>query len=157
MGKKEYGMTLVEVLVTLILLMLMTGIIWTTILITSRFNIAETSTLRLQQEANYIITTLQQVHRQCFTYSLFITNSEIKIKNCVNDQGEEQNTYNGVISKGFTYQPLIDDELIRSTERNVDLTSFKVTVPVSNRYIEVPTVISRYKTEKGDRQNGETK
>ena len=60
MHKHEKGMTLVQVLVTLVLVSLVGALIWTTVTISMNYNITETKKLRLQQEMNYIITKLQQ-------------------------------------------------------------------------------------------------
>lgn len=141
-------MTLVEVLATLVLLSLVAAVIWTTISIASQFNISETSNLRLQQEANYIISQLQQVHRNCFTYDLTISQNEVRVDNCMEDKDIPKESYNGVVSNQFDYLPKIDHEEQTPTTKDLILTSFKVTDPVRvKRFVEITTVISRYKTE----------
>jgi len=155
MLKNEDGMTLVEILATLILMTLITGIIWTTVSIATKFNISETSTLRLQQEANYIIAELQQVHRHCYTYRLTIIRDEVKVAECMDDKGNSIPKYNKVISNQFKYRlkdsgesPYIDKSYT-SPKDNLELKDFIVIDPVIKRnneekYVEVPTTISRY-------------
>ncbi|GKV66540.1 MULTISPECIES: PilW family protein [unclassified Sporosarcina] len=149
MPKNQKGMTLVEVLATLILLSLVAGVIWTTVSIASQFNISETSNLRLQQEANYIISQLQQVHRNCFTYDLTISKNEVRVDNCMEDKVTSSESYNGVISNQFNYLPILDHKGQTPTKTDLNLSSFKVTDPErAKRFVEIPTIISRYKTEK---------
>ncbi|EGQ22511.1 hypothetical protein HMPREF9372_2838 [Sporosarcina newyorkensis 2681] len=168
MRKKEKGMTLVEVLATLVLLSLIVGIIWTTYFIASKSNVKEMSVLRLQQEANYIIAELQQVHRHCTSYELTITKDEIAIQNCESEKNPD--SYNGVVSSDFhyfaTFTKMSDgelgelltsdfrefegiiDEKIDSTRNDVNLTHLIVQDPLNiKRSVDVPTLITRYKTD----------
>lgn len=149
MKKNEDGMTLVEVLATLILLSLVTGIIWTTVSIATKFSVSETTELQLQQEANYIISRLQQVHRHCYTYRLTISNDEVKVTECFKDNDTPLDTYNGVISSQFHYGPETGEVLIEPTKRAYDLKSFKVIDYIVNpnrdpRQVTVSTTLSRY-------------
>src|SRR5690606_7167197 len=101
MKKDENGMTLVEVLVTLVLVSLVITLIWTTVMVSMKYNIVETNKLRWQQEANRIITVIQQLHRKCDTYSLTATHQEIQIDHCIIngvDQGTKQ------IASDFYYE-----------------------------------------------------
>jgi len=156
--KSEDGMTLVEVLATLILMTLVAGIIWTTVSIVTKFNVSETSSLRLQQEANYIIAELQQVHRHCDTYKLTIVRDEVKVAECKNDTGGSISKYDGIVSDQFKYRlensgesPYIG-KLYKSAKENLDLLDFMVIDPVKKRnnvqkVVKVPTTISRYITD----------
>ncbi|WP_438298178.1 hypothetical protein [Sporosarcina sp. FA15] len=157
MLKNEDGMTLVEVLATLILMTLITGIIWTTVSIATKFNVSETSSLRLQQEANYIIAELQQVHRYCYSYRLTIIRDEVKVAECINDTGESIPEYDKIISNQFKYRfedsgesPYIN-KLYITPKDNLELFDFVVIDPVKRNKVEkavkVPTTISRFLTD----------
>ena len=157
MQKQEEGMTLVEVLAALVLLALVTTIIWSTVSIATKFNVSETSTLRLQQEANYIITDLQQVHRHCDSYRLTISRDEVKVTECKGADGQSKDAYNKVISDQFNYRfedsgksPYLDRPY-RPAKENLELQDFAVIDPVNNhgkeKAVQVPTIISRYRTD----------
>lgn len=157
MLKNEKGMTLVEVLATLILLTLVTGLIWTAISIASQFNISETTELKLQQEANYIVSQLQQVHRHCHEYKLEITENEVKVKSCLNKDDSENTKYSGIISNKFqyastssgTYKPA--QEGIGDLDLDLTITGKKVNEKRVPRSFEIKTIITRYKAnEKKD-------
>lgn len=147
MKKKERGMTLVEVLATLVLISLVTGLIWTTVSIATKFGVSETSELKLQQEANYIITELQRIHRNCYTYELIIKTDEIKIENCY-DEDKALPKYDGVISNTYIYYPVREPRKTYTTEGNLDIPDFEIIDPVNQiRSVKIPVSISRYKTE----------
>lgn len=88
MNEKEQGMTLVEVLATLLLTALITTLIWTSISISLKYNIVETKKLKMQQEANYIITAIQSIHRKEKCYKTLISKNEIIISNCENAENQ---------------------------------------------------------------------
>ncbi|MBD7983021.1 prepilin-type N-terminal cleavage/methylation domain-containing protein [Sporosarcina sp. Sa2YVA2] len=85
---KERGMTLVEVLVTLLLSSLIIVLISTTIMISMKYNIAESKKTQMQQEANYIITDIQRIHRQYSCYEIIENevDEEWIIKDCINNK-----------------------------------------------------------------------
>ena len=61
--KNEQGVTLVELLVVIVLVSMVASLIMTTFFIVNRYNLTETRKLKLQQDANYIVTTILQKHR----------------------------------------------------------------------------------------------
>lgn len=163
----ERGLTLVELLATLTLISLVTGIIWTTISIASQFSIGETTSLKLQQEANYIIAELQRFHRTCSEYNLTITPEEISINECKINGNEELS--GKVISTGYIYGAFINkpapdltpSELLaineyeyyvevkqRPLKNDIVFTYFAIEDPNNDkRFVNIPTTISRYKTK----------
>lgn len=165
MKNDEKGLTLVELLATLTLISLVTGIIWTTISIASQFNIGETTSLKLQQEANYIITELQKAHRTCSEYKLTIKEDEISIKECKLIDKDE--IINKIISSNYKYiaiinEPTIDlppSKMIKNVHfieyidipqkpKKNDINLMYFTVQDTNndkRFVNIPTTISRYK------------
>ncbi|WP_153732688.1 PulJ/GspJ family protein [Sporosarcina obsidiansis] len=153
MKNNEGGMTLIEVLATLVLLSLISGIIWSAILISTKFNIAENSTLHLQQESNYIIAELQRIHRKCDSYTIAITKNAIEVSECKNDKLENLPEYIGVISQGYEYGPEIT-EIVTPAKDDLRINNLILTDTLNSernrkRHVEVSTVISRYITEDG--------
>lgn len=148
MKKNEAGMTLVEVLAALVLITLVTSIIWTTVSIATKFNVSETSTLRLQQEANYIISTLQQVHRNCETYNLTISDKEVSVTECVKVDPTVGTEFNGVISNKFEYKALKDNEEQTPLTKDLKLEDFTVKDPSNDKLnIVITTTIARYRID----------
>lgn len=151
MIENEKGLTLVELLATLTLLSLVTGIVWTTVSIATQFNVAETTTLRLQQEANYIISELQQVHRNCYEYELTYSREEIKVDKCKKDDVNSTVNYDGIISNRFYYLSAekASTKFVKtynSRDNNLELPELYVIDPVKEkRFVKVPTTISRFK------------
>jgi len=141
MDNKQSGMTLVEVLATLVLSSLVMIIIWTTVSISMKYSATETKKLHLQQEANYIITKIQQVHRQSDCYRLEIKKDFVIIRKCEdNSQSQE------AISTGFSYAPETE-ATIKPKEKDLDISNFTVHDRENNKLqIKVNMFISRYKT-----------
>lgn len=95
----QKGITLVELLSVLVLISLVTGIIWTTLNISVKHNVVETTKLKLQQEANAVITKLQYEHRRKDCYRLISTKNEIFIQGC-----EDVPSFKNIISSGYFYE-----------------------------------------------------
>ncbi|GKV54431.1 hypothetical protein NCCP2222_03780 [Sporosarcina sp. NCCP-2222] len=85
MLKKQDGMTLVEVLATLLLTSLVIVLIWTTVAISMKYNVTETKKLQMQQDANYIITDIQRIHRKYECYQIIQENQgSWEVQECSN-------------------------------------------------------------------------
>lgn len=144
-------MTLVEVLATLLLVTLVTGLIWTTISISSRSNVLETNKLRLQQEGNYISTEILRIHRTCKEYDLVITPTNISVENCEIDKTQESKNFH--ISRDFIYSvgdQVIPPEGVRydieTDTEDLEIQEFKITAPENTKLsINFPLIASRYK------------
>lgn len=150
MGKNERGMTLIEILATLILISIICVAIWSTISIVTKNNVGEVTSLRLQQEANYIITSLQQVHRKCANYNLSITSTKVEVSECKDSSGNGLPSFNSIVSEGYQYSPNIDDMEVESSTDDIDLSPLIVTDQLNKkREVKIKTVISRIKTQKG--------
>lgn len=142
MNKNEDGITLVELLASLALVSMVVTLIWTTFFISARHNTAETTKLRLQQEANYILTTIQQQHRQKDCYRLIVADDELKFRDCVTEDEE-------LISKGFTYDLNIGKTTtIEPKAEDLHLVLIvKYPNEKSKLQVQVDTTISRFKTQ----------
>lgn len=148
MKSNEKGMTLVELLSTLVLLSLVTGVIWTTVSIATQFNVSETSVLKLQQEANYIVSELQRVHRSCYTYELIITEQEVRVLNCLDENETHISIYDGILSENFQYEAkVVPNEPIKTTTDDLDISEFTISDSANTkRSVTIPISIFRYKT-----------
>ncbi len=138
MIKNEKGLTLVELLATLVLMSLFSGIIMSMILHSMRYKEMEITKTDLQQEANYVIAELQRIHRLGDTYTLTIEENSIKVKT-----DTEQ-----IISDRYYYDVDgdFDEAIIDPTKKNVYLNEFTIKSKTNeNLKVEISTVISRYK------------
>lgn len=154
MIKKQEGMTLIEVLATLLISSLVIMLIWTTVAISMKYNFVEMKKLRLQQEANRIITEIQQYHRQCEAYELTANHQEIQIKHCVVngvDQGAKQ------IANDFYYAIYVDTDLelgenklypidAKGINASYDLTLMVSDPAKQNPKVTIDSKISRYQS-----------
>ncbi|WP_432355788.1 prepilin-type N-terminal cleavage/methylation domain-containing protein [Sporosarcina sp. A2] len=155
----EAGMTLVELLAVLVLISLVTGIIWTTMSISMKHNKVETSKLQLQQEANLIITKLQNIHRENDCYLLTVDDDLMEISPCSNKVKPSRE----IISNDYTYKVEVEGAKIGTRifevlPKNKDLIFKSLIVETkhvpnskdSYLTVNVPTTISRYKNIKED-------
>lgn len=147
-SSRQSGMTLVEVLAVLLLTALVVMLIWTTVLTSMKYNITETKKLRMQQEANFIITNLQQIHRKCDTYKLEERDGEIWMTGCM---GAVNQSDKKIVSEfEFEISGLPTEQEIEAKTTDSSLNVELVVADPGNSKLEVSvsTVISRYKVEK---------
>lgn len=147
MYKNEKGITLVEVLAVLLISSIVAGGIYTLVTLTMNHSAVETTKTRLQQEANYIVTEIQRIHRQCDSYTLKIETGSVEIKNCIDAQDAPIENMNKIISNTFNYDPKLDVTIIPKSE-NYILTNFIVKDPNNEKLkVEINTEFSRYLSE----------
>ncbi|SER85751.1 prepilin-type N-terminal cleavage/methylation domain-containing protein [Psychrobacillus sp. OK032] len=75
----ERGFTLLELLSTLVLFSIFAVIIWSFFFQSIKFNDVEISKNQLQQEANLIVNTIQQVHTTSSKYTISTNTSETSL------------------------------------------------------------------------------
>lgn len=141
MLRKQNGMTLVEVLAVLILSSLVVLLIWTTVMTSIKYNVTETKKLRMQEEANYIITEVQRIHRQCSQYEITVSANEIHMKNCEGPISDR------LISQGYNYNGTIYvKDKIDAKRKNAFIPFTLVISDVEDERLEIDisTTISRY-------------
>lgn len=144
MKTNEKGMTLIEVLATFVITSIFVGIIYGAVIIAMNYHSVETTKTKLQQEANYIITEIQRIHRQCESYRLIIESDKVEIKECVDSQSIPIPNTNKIISSNFVYTP-VGEEIVRPNQANLKLPDFSVGDTVNeNLTVEIPTEISRF-------------
>jgi len=76
----QKGVTLVELLATLVIFGIFSTIIWAFLFQTVKTNEVEISKNQLQQEANIILNALDEVHRNSSEYTIDYNSDEIIIK-----------------------------------------------------------------------------
>lgn len=140
----QKGMTLVEVVATLLISSLVIILIFTTLSISTNYNISETKKLRLQNEMNYIITDIQNFHRKCESYEISILENKIEIKDCKT----KKEILNKIISTDYIYNstPNILNEVIetRGTDSSYKL-KLIITDPGNTKLsVSISTNISRF-------------
>ncbi|WP_082713398.1 prepilin-type N-terminal cleavage/methylation domain-containing protein [Sporosarcina koreensis] len=145
---RESGMTLIEVLAVLLLTALVMMLIWTTVLTSMKYNITETKKLKMQQEANYIITDLQHIHRKCDTYRLEERDGEIWMTDCTGVDAQSDKKIGSENNFKIIGLPTKQEIRAKTTEASMNV-NLVVADPVKNKLkVSVSTVISRYKVEK---------
>nr|WP_285851915.1 prepilin-type N-terminal cleavage/methylation domain-containing protein [Sporosarcina luteola] len=140
--KKQNGMTLVEVLAVLVLTSLVILLIWTTVMTAIKYNVTETKKLRLQEEANYIITEVQRIHRQCNQYELNVSEGEITLVNCDGPISDR------AISRGYNFNgtTYIKDKIdAKKKDASIPFTLVITDLENDRLKVEITTIISRYK------------
>ncbi|MCG7344999.1 hypothetical protein MHZ92_12705 [Sporosarcina sp. ACRSL] len=141
-------MTLVEVLAVLLLTALVITLIWTTVLTSMKYNITETKKLKMQQEANYIITDLQQIHRKCDTYRLEERDGKIWLTDCTGVVAQSDKKIGSENEFKISGLPTEQEIKAKTTDSSMNV-NLVVSDPVKDKLeVSVSTVISRYKVEK---------
>jgi len=159
----EKGMSLVEVLVVLVLISLVATLIWTATSVAFRYNIVETKKMKMQQDANYIISSILQKHRtvnDCYELDIVEDGRKLVYSEC-NDELEQD----VILGTVFKYE-LID--VGKEPEESISLpieiypkiedlqTILKVSDPENNKlFVSVNTIFKRYKSNKEDEIEGE--
>lgn len=150
MIKKQKGMTLVEVLATLLISSLFIILIWTTVTISMKHNLIETKKLQMQLEANYIISDLQRIHRISKCYQIIKENEGWKSVEC--SSGNIISTYSNTEFKydlsGFPEMIYTKQIEAKKAEKPYS-PSYLLTVRVSNfddkgPSLEISTTVSRF-------------
>jgi type II secretory pathway pseudopilin PulG len=141
----ERGITLVELLAVLVLVSMVTTIIITTFSIAHRHNVTETKKLKLQQEANYIISAVLQKHRETKCYQLYEEEQTIIFKEC--KESDETGGSEIILGDRFNYELTHENIEIRPKETDL-VTTLTVTDRENTKLkVAVPTVFTRYKSK----------
>ena len=155
MFKKQTGMTLVEVLATLLVSSLVIILIWTTVAISMKYNIIETQKLQMQKDVNYIITDIQRIHRNYECYQITLGDQGAwESSKC--PSGEIISRYSNPKYKFVLVAPTeqIYTKLLKDEKENYKA-SYELTVRIyeigNDDYerpdLEVKTMISRFEEE----------
>ena len=131
--KNEKGVTLVELLAVLVLVSMVATITFTTLSIATKYNITETKKLKMQQEANYIITKVLQEHRaikdkkSCYNLNVVDEGKQIVLSilmDCTNPNSPKKEI---IIADTFLYELTGPADEIYPKEE-----SFKTTLTVKD-------------------------
>lgn len=144
MFKNEKGISLVEVLAALLISSIVAGIIYTMVILSMNYNNVEATKTSLQQEANYIVTEIQRIHRQCESYTLSITTDNVEIKDCIISRDGSVDNLNKIISNKYQYAPVLD-KFVEPKKFNLRLCDFNVLDPNNKKLsVKIQTEFSRY-------------
>lgn len=166
--KNEKGITLVELLAVLVLVSLVATLVLTTFTVSFRYNITETKKMKMQQDANYIVSAILQKHRtvnDCYELNIIDEGDKLVFSDCKTPAEEV------VLGEGFKYELseleiLLDDEtsveetivlpvMVKPKAENLQ-TTLKVTDPNNDKlFVTVDTLFKRYKSNKNDEEEGE--
>ncbi len=146
MYKNEKGLTLLEVLVTLVILSFIGVLIWSVFNSGIKFSNKEISKNQMQQEANIILTTLTKIHQTATSYSI---NSNASCSVTVNanfsHSSEVYNFENQKLCINITHNNASDD--FDPIYHN-NLVTFYITISEKNNRkneISIEGVLSRLK------------
>ncbi|MFD1927278.1 prepilin-type N-terminal cleavage/methylation domain-containing protein [Sporosarcina siberiensis] len=158
--KNEHGVSLVELLAVLALVAMIATLILTTFFIATKYNLTETKKLKMQQEANYIITFILQKHREVEDcYSLKINDENLFFDYCDESKPDK------LISNGYEYKlyhplepenplvPQAERDAIEESERfypkedNLQMTLMLIDLSNDQLKVSIDTTFVRYKTE----------
>ncbi|WP_040227021.1 PilW family protein [Bhargavaea cecembensis] len=150
MNENENGMTLVEVLATLVIGTMFMLLAMTIMGLNMKMNATQASTTRLQQEANLVVSQLTENHRRCNSpYNLQLSANQVVLSCNGDSQTLGGGTYNHELSVGET-------AVNQTTPLQVDAkqqTDVHVTLTVidpdhQNKEMTVSTTLSRLGTLK---------
>lgn len=143
MVQNEKGITLIELLATLVLFGIFSTIIWAFFFQSTQANNSELTKNELQQEANLIISTLQEVHKKSSSYKVILSEDSLEV------DSDTVGTY--IFDKpDFTYEvvsspPINSSETIHPKEENFTITLILTSKENENIQTTIQTVFSRIK------------
>nr|WP_246231512.1 prepilin-type N-terminal cleavage/methylation domain-containing protein [Sporosarcina jiandibaonis] len=149
----EKGITLVELLAVLVLVSLVSAIVITSFSIAHRHNVVETKKLKLQQEANYIISAVLQKHRdentECYVLEVSADEHEIVFKDCNGKETILGDKFNYSLTHNAGIEENDSDEEIRIDPKENDLITTLIVTDRDNPNLDVAvdTVFTRYKSK----------
>lgn len=157
MPANEKGFTLVEVLAVLLLVSLIAGTAWTALTIGMKHNSVETTQTLLQQEANFIVTTLVNEHRRSDHYYVRFAGGQLEINSCDLDVGtvEQCNGFKKVTQQdyphkgsmnGVDFTALDETKRVEPKKNHVSLV-LKVMDQEEKQFVEVATKLTRILTD----------
>lgn len=112
----EKGLTLIEVLATLVIGSMFLLLAMTMLGTTVRMNQVSMNETRIQQEANAIITELQENHRESDCYTLDADEGQVRIGGC--DEGRKKRLLGSGV---YVHNLTASESIIRPKEIDVDL------------------------------------
>lgn len=140
----QKGFTLVELLAVLLLLSMVVALVWTTVLTSMRYNLSETNKLKMQEEANLIITNLQNIHRKCDNYMIENRNGGIWMTGCKNNilRDFQINTEENFLISGLPLR-----EIEARTSDSTLMLDLIIGDKTTKSKVTISTAISRYKVK----------
>jgi len=143
MVKNEKGITLIELLAALVLFGIFSTIIWAFFFQSTEANNIELTKNNLQQEANLIISTIQEVHKKSNSYTVILSEDSLEI------DSDTLGTY--LFNKpDITYEmvsttSINSRETIHPKEKDFTITLIVTSKEFVNMQTTIHTVFSRIK------------
>lgn len=143
MVQNEKGITLIELLAALVLFGIFSTIIWAFFFQSTQANNIELTKNKLQQEANLIISTLQEVHKKSNLYTVILSEDSLVV------DSDTVGTY--IFDKpDITYEmvstpPINSRETIHPKRENFTMTLIVTSKENANIQTTIHTVFSRIK------------
>ena len=110
MFKNEKGLTLLEVLVTLVIVSFIGIIIWSVFNSGIKYSNNEISKNQMQQEANIILTTLTKIHQKATSYSIVSDGScSITVNANINNKSEVYEFENKKLCINITHNNMTEE------------------------------------------------
>ncbi|QUW22513.1 prepilin-type N-terminal cleavage/methylation domain-containing protein [Sporosarcina sp. Marseille-Q4063] len=146
--KNEKGITLIELLAVLVLVSLIGTLIMTTFTISFKYNVVETKKVKMQQEANYLVSLILQKHRTLDAYELIVTSDDkLVFKECNNVQIPTScDGVESIIGSNYHYSLLDNPGTILPKEKDFSTTLIVKDPKNEELNVEVKTRFARYKS-----------
>ncbi|KOY82807.1 prepilin-type N-terminal cleavage/methylation domain-containing protein [Lysinibacillus macroides] len=141
--KNQRGLTLVEVLASIIILSLVTILAWNMFFQGTKYSQKTISKNQMQQEANIIIANLNSIHKRSIEYSVSSSDCRLSVVYTDQNRAEKEEIFENsqmcIQANDLTVIP-------KTTNAEVHLIIEEKNNP--NNKIEINTLLSRLKEEK---------
>jgi prepilin-type N-terminal cleavage/methylation domain-containing protein len=144
MVHNEKGVTLIELLAALVIFGLFSTIIWAFFFQTIQANETEMTKNSLQQEANLIMNTFQEVHRKSESYVVTISENRESLEISTEIDGSFLFNKTGVLYE-ITADSFVSGDQISPAKDNFPLVLTLTAKENNNLYITIETVFSKIK------------
>lgn len=131
--KSQAGMTLIEILATITILSIVSVILYSVFSNGLRYSSQAEDTVLIQQEANYLLTTLKKQHENADSYTITVdqNHQKVTIETTVGTSVESS----VIESEEYQYQ-------ISDTENNIDAASEPIEIIPSNENFHIQIVVT---------------
>jgi type II secretory pathway pseudopilin PulG len=141
--KNENGLTLIELLATILLSSMVIIILMTTLSIGIKYNVSESKKVRLQQEANLVIATITNKHRDGDCYILDEEGEKLFFYKC-----DETKSKQGSVTENLFNYDINTNEFSGNPKKDDLEISLTVIDPVNEKLrVTINSTISRVKTD----------
>lgn len=126
MIKNQRGITLVEVLATIILISIISFLTWNIFFQGKNYTEKSISKSQMQQEANIILSRLSKIHQSSDTYEVNIQKCSFTIKYTVNGTTKNESFNNSRLCIKLTNIPnIINPKTVNAIDFNLNIVDIK--------------------------------